>query len=204
MKSYLRQHHLAFIALFVALSATAYAGGANIGANDIKDNAVRSKHIKNEHVRTADVADDDTANALTGTDVTNGGLTGTDIADGTVGTGDLANGAVTSAKVGNNAVGSGDLATITEVAGNTFDFGDQDEGNNDHLYGSSTATCPGGSTVIGGGAEFVGTGTGGGGGDELQAIHESRRSGNGWFAIGVTDVDNQDFRAFAYCLTAGA
>ena len=52
---YIRQHHLALIALFVALSGTAYAA-ATIGADDIKRNAVRSKHIKNANVRNSDIA----------------------------------------------------------------------------------------------------------------------------------------------------
>ena len=43
---YTRQHHLALIALFVALSGTAYAA-SKIGPEDIKKNAVRSKHVKN-------------------------------------------------------------------------------------------------------------------------------------------------------------
>ena len=52
---YLRQHHLALIALFVALSGTAYAA-ATIGSGDIERNAVRSKHIKRGNVRGSDLA----------------------------------------------------------------------------------------------------------------------------------------------------
>jgi hypothetical protein len=43
---YIRQHHLALIALFVALSGTAYAA-SKVGPDDIARNAVRSKHVKN-------------------------------------------------------------------------------------------------------------------------------------------------------------
>ena len=54
---YIRQHHLALIALFVALSGTAYAT-SKIGPNDIARNAVRSKHIKNGQVKRGDQARD--------------------------------------------------------------------------------------------------------------------------------------------------
>ena len=53
---YIRQHHLALIALFVALSGTAYAT-SKIGPNDIAKNAVRSKHIKNGQVKLSDTND---------------------------------------------------------------------------------------------------------------------------------------------------
>lgn len=65
---------------------------------------------------------------------------------------------------GPNSVGSGTLATITAIVDPTpYDFGDQDEGNNDYECGESIADCPDGSTVIGGGGEFVGAGNGGAG-----------------------------------------
>ena len=52
---YIHQHHLALIALFVALGGSAYAA-SKIGPNDIAKNAVRSKHIKNGQVSTRDLA----------------------------------------------------------------------------------------------------------------------------------------------------
>jgi hypothetical protein len=59
LASYIRQHHLALIALFLALSGTAYAA-SKIGTNDIKKNAVRSKHIKNGQVKRLDQAQNQT------------------------------------------------------------------------------------------------------------------------------------------------
>ena len=56
---YIRQHHLALIALFVAFSGSAYAA-SKIGPSDIKKNAVRSRHIKNGQVKRPDLA----ANAI--------------------------------------------------------------------------------------------------------------------------------------------
>jgi hypothetical protein len=51
---YVRRHHLGLIALFVALSGTAYAA-ATIGPRDIKDNAVHSRHIKDGTVSPGDL-----------------------------------------------------------------------------------------------------------------------------------------------------
>lgn len=46
---------VALLALFVALGGTTYAA-ATIGAGDIKDNAVRSRHIKDAQVKNSDLA----------------------------------------------------------------------------------------------------------------------------------------------------
>ena len=52
---HIRSQFVGYIALFVALGGTgAYAAG-QIGANDIKTNAIRGRHIKNERVTGADV-----------------------------------------------------------------------------------------------------------------------------------------------------
>ena len=66
---YVRQHHVALLALFVALGGTAYAT-ATIGPQDIKKNAVRSRHIKNGQVGSRDVRDD----SLTGADIAESSL----------------------------------------------------------------------------------------------------------------------------------
>ena len=55
---YVRQHHLALIALFVALGGSAYAA-SKVGPNDIAKNAVRSKHIKNGQVTKRDLKADE-------------------------------------------------------------------------------------------------------------------------------------------------
>jgi hypothetical protein len=51
---YLRQHHVALLALVVALSGTAYAA-TKVGSDDIARNAVRSKHIKKGQVKKKDL-----------------------------------------------------------------------------------------------------------------------------------------------------
>jgi hypothetical protein len=52
--SYLRRHHLALLALFVALGGSAYAAG-QIKSSDIKNSAIVSKDIKNNTIKGADV-----------------------------------------------------------------------------------------------------------------------------------------------------
>jgi len=51
---YIRQNVLGLVAIFIALSGTAWAA-AKIGAGDIKDDAVRSHHIKDGRVNAEDV-----------------------------------------------------------------------------------------------------------------------------------------------------
>lgn len=74
---------VAYAALVVALSSggAAFAAG-QIGAKDIKPDAVRSKHIKDGQVRTNDLALD----AVTGAQVANDTLTGDDLDESTLGT----------------------------------------------------------------------------------------------------------------------
>jgi hypothetical protein len=53
LRAHLRSNAVGYVALFIALSGTAWAAGT-IGSNDIKNNAINSKHIKNGEVRNAD------------------------------------------------------------------------------------------------------------------------------------------------------
>ena len=71
---------VAYLALFVALGGTTWAA-AKIGSNDIKRNAVKSKHIKNDEVRKRDIATDAVGTAQVGND----GLTGDDILESSLG-----------------------------------------------------------------------------------------------------------------------
>ena len=73
------------LALFVALGGTTAWAVATIGTNDIKRNAVRSKHIKSGNVKRSDIA----ANAVNSQRLANGSVASADLADGAVGPGDL-------------------------------------------------------------------------------------------------------------------
>ncbi len=222
---------VAMLALFVAIGGTAAGlpGQNKVNSGDVRNETLKSEDLKDaEAVQSSDVIDESivsddvddlqtqdydsgsvensdlATDAVSAAKISVGAVQASEIFDGQVGTAELAEGSVTSVKVGNNAIGSGDLATITQAVDPTpFDFPDQDEGNNDYLYGSSVATCPAGTLVVGGGGRWSSVGFGGTGGDELQAITESTRSGNGWIVWGLTDVDDDDLEAVAYCLAAG-
>ena len=106
---------VACLALFVGMSGASYAA-TKIGASQIKNNAVRSKHIKNGEVKGADVR----ANAINGVkvadsslggaDVANESLTGDDIADGGIRGADVADGTISGTDVTNESIGTDDLA----------------------------------------------------------------------------------------------
>lgn len=72
LKRYLARHHIGLLALFVALSGTAYA------ASELDKNEVKSKHIKAGAVKNADLA----SNAVTSPKVANGSLLSEDFAAG--------------------------------------------------------------------------------------------------------------------------
>jgi hypothetical protein len=75
---YVRSNVLGLVAIFIALSGTAWAA-ASIGAGHIKDNAVRSSHIKNGEVKGGDVKD----GAILGNDVNDLTFDAADIASRT-------------------------------------------------------------------------------------------------------------------------
>jgi hypothetical protein len=102
IREHIRSNLVGYLALFVALSGTAYA--ATIGPNDIQDNAIRSRHIEDGQVRTQDVAKDTTTHALTGANVANGGLTGADVANGSLSGSQVADGSLAGADVQNNSL----------------------------------------------------------------------------------------------------
>ena len=51
---HVRRHAVGYLALFVALGGTAWAG-SQIGASDIKDNAIRSHHVKGDTLVGSDI-----------------------------------------------------------------------------------------------------------------------------------------------------
>lgn len=75
---------VAYLGLFVALGGGAAWAAATIGADDIENNAVLSRHIRNGTVGAADVANDTSARALAGVNFSANSLTGTDVDDATL------------------------------------------------------------------------------------------------------------------------
>ena len=54
ISGHIRSNVIGYVALFIALGGTAW-GVANVGANDIEDNAVRGRHIKPGEVTNNDI-----------------------------------------------------------------------------------------------------------------------------------------------------
>jgi hypothetical protein len=110
----------------IALGTGGAYAAAQIGADDIKRNAVRSKHIKRGNVKRSDLRANAVNSAkvangsLDGTDILDGSLLGTDLAgsqinsahivDGQVSTADMADGAISAAKLGDGQVTNSKLA----------------------------------------------------------------------------------------------
>ena len=81
--SYVRRHHIGFLALSIALSGTAYAATLprnSVGTAQLKKNAVTAPKVKKNAITTAKIAN----SAVTGAKVRAGTLTGLDINVGTL------------------------------------------------------------------------------------------------------------------------
>jgi hypothetical protein len=127
IRGHIRSNVIGYVALFVALSGTAYAvdgplAGTNqvgsediinaeVNTQDLANNAVGSEKINNGAVRSADVADDTTANALQGIDIANDSLTGADIAGKSILTDDIGFATITGANISDGSISGADLAT---------------------------------------------------------------------------------------------
>jgi hypothetical protein len=103
---------VAYLALFLALTTGGAWAAAQIGADDIQKNAVRSRHIKDGQVTTKDVRNQ----AVTSAKVRDGSLGGADLTDGSVGGADLTDGAVGNAKLAADAV-TGDKVLNNSLTG---------------------------------------------------------------------------------------
>lgn len=85
--TYIRQHHLALVALFLALGGTAYAvdgplpGTNQVGSEDIINNDVKSADIADGRIFNLDLAD----NIIQSGKIQDGTLTGGDINESTLG-----------------------------------------------------------------------------------------------------------------------
>ena len=113
--SYFRRHHVGMLALFIALSGTAYAATLprnSVGTAQLKKNAVTTPKIKKSAVTSPKIK----SNAVTGSKVKTDSLTGLDINESSLGkvpsaaTADTA----TTASVA-NSLASGDVNANTVV-----------------------------------------------------------------------------------------
>lgn len=166
---------LSLTALFVALSASAYAAvrlqpgqvkAVNIAKQavtnpKIKQQAVTSGKIKNGGVVTADLG----AGAVTSEKLDKRAVINSRIANGAVGTNKLANDAVTTAKLGAESATTGKLGNESVTAGKlsaslyrqllkNVSYVTETSPNNTETEKSVTALCPTGKEAIGGGARI--------------------------------------------------
>ncbi len=135
---FIRHNVCGLIAIFIAISGTAYAANT-VGSDDVIDDSLQSVDLKNNDVRSVDIRNDVLANggltgvdiaaeALTGADVAQDsltsadvtGLTGADIADGSLAGADLLDDSVTGADVDESTL-SGLSGTPTGPAGGDLD-----------------------------------------------------------------------------------
>jgi hypothetical protein len=119
ISQHIRGNVVGYVALFFALSASAYAlpGTNTVDTGDIVNGQVRSPDIGAGQVGTTDLAN----NSVNSLKVANNSVTGGDIANGKVSVLDLATGSVDSSKVVDNSL------TGAEVADNSLTGGDVDE-----------------------------------------------------------------------------
>ncbi len=125
---------VAYIALFSALSGSAYAAVRVSGAE-----------ILDESIESVDVKDD----SLTGADVKYGALTGANIADASVKGADIANGSVSGAKVFDGTLTTADLAPGAGI-GYVHMYTDETSSNATDTK-DRTVNCPEDEQAIGGG-----------------------------------------------------
>jgi hypothetical protein len=96
---HLRSNVVAYLALFVALGAGAYAA-----SDKAPKNSVVSKSIKNGQVKKQDIGKD----AVTSAAIADGSVGSTEIADGQVGAAEIAAGSVNAGKLAPGTIGAGD------------------------------------------------------------------------------------------------
>lgn len=110
--TYLARHHIALLALFIALGGTSYAVSRNsVGTSQIRNDSVRSADVRNDGKRGGGLTGRDIRNsALAARDVRDGSLSGGDIRDNSLFTGDIATNAIGIDELSPNSVGGSELA----------------------------------------------------------------------------------------------
>jgi hypothetical protein len=108
ISNHIRSNIIGYVALFVALSASAYAlpGTNTVDSGDIVNGQVKATDIGTGQVGPTDLA----AGSVNSAKVATNSLTGADLANGRVQAADLAGGSVTSAKVADDSLTGADVA----------------------------------------------------------------------------------------------
>ena len=117
IRLHLRTNIVGYVALFIALSGSAYAidgglpGQDQVGSADIIDGEVFSADVRNNQIFSGDVRDDTFPNGgLVGADIADESLTGSDIGFGAVESADVADGSLDSADIADASLSGVDIA----------------------------------------------------------------------------------------------
>jgi len=167
-------------------------GTDSVRTDEIAKDAVDSDEIVKDAVKSDEIAD----NAVASPEVAPDSLNAGDLAAGSVGSSEVANESLSSADLGPNSVGSSELQAssvrsselgpIVQVTNTTAIA----NGAN----GGVSVQCPGGTTVISGGAQPSNFGV---------EMTSTLRSGNGWLYQAKNNSGAAStLRVYAYCLAA--
>jgi hypothetical protein len=175
ISQHIRGNVVGYVALFFALSASAYAlpGTNSVDTGDIVNGQVKSPDIGVGQVGTSDLASNSVnsvkvaSNSLTGADVANGGISTIDLADGSIGSAKVADNAVGTSEVANNSLTGGDVdeSTLAGVGG-VMAGRINDVGSSGSAFGSPSGTSAAGTR---GAVEF--SLPGGDGAIEVSELH---------------------------------
>lgn len=136
ISNHIRGNVVGYVAVFIALSGTAYAvdgplpGQNQVGSADIINGEVKTGDIGNGAVRTADVLDDDLRSEdildgeIEAIDVAFNTLRGDHIQDGTLGGSDLAGDTVTGANVDESTLFNDNSLTAADLANSSVGKGE--------------------------------------------------------------------------------
>jgi hypothetical protein len=142
IRDHIRSNVVGYLALFVALSGTAYAvdgplpGQDQVGSADIINNDVQSADIRDANVATADIRSD----AVTGGKILNGSVTGADVDESTLSSGGDASGPLSNLQLGTGSVGRDQLRSgglLSDIS--FFEFSVPANGCTDKVFSDSQA-----------------------------------------------------------------
>lgn len=116
LRNHLGSSLVAYIALFLSLSAPAYSlngslpGKNTVGSADIINGEVKSADVGSDQIRSADVRDDSLkGGGLLSKDIANESLTASDIRNGSLGSGDIADASLSGADIADASLSGGDI-----------------------------------------------------------------------------------------------
>jgi hypothetical protein len=184
---YLRRHHVALLALFVALGGTSYA------AVKLPRNSVGTQQLKNGGVRAADVGSTAITTpklkngAVTGAKVAGDSLTGVNVLESSLGPVPAANSAGSATEAQHAGVAATlesatlGVRTFTNIAGQVT---------------TGATSCPAGLTPVAMGVQVSDPSS--------QFLIDNFPNGSGWSArVANTDTTDHSFTTFLSCTSVG-